>query len=189
MVQVRQIVRGDLPRLIPVMKRDWYASFVDFRHEDKSLTKDILLLNDIEQDFNNPQLSFYGLFNENNELIGFAKIKLLAQSAFLSRLFVNEDEAGNGYDRLLLQTCIEAALGAGILSMKVEVEDLNNEAISFYQRFGFTRQPNKVLIPSAGIYLHYNVCMVSMDLRHSLNLIEEDGLDEVLPLSFASSAA
>lgn len=75
--------------------------------------------------------------------------------------------------------------------MKLELEELNEVAISFYDRFGFYCQPERALYPSSGIYRHYNVPMVSLNLEHSLSLLENtlEEEDEALPLSFAASAA
>ncbi|KTC70116.1 hypothetical protein Lbir_1891 [Legionella birminghamensis] len=189
MIHIRQLTLEDVPELIAILKRDWYCRFVDFRCEDESLKKEFLKIINGDIDFENPQISYFGLFNEN-ELLGYAKLAILTERAFLSGLFVNENQTEKGFEGLLLKTCVEKALEAGIHSMKVEVEDLNTSAISFYTQYGFSRQPNKLLYPSTGIYRHYNVAMISMDLHHSLNLLsaEDDPEDEFIQYSAASAA-
>lgn len=186
---VRSLFREDLSDLIPLMKRAWYASFVDFRQEDESLKREILSFDEIEQQFSNQPFRYDGLFDEDENLIGFSKYKILAQSAFLCWLFISEHEQENGYDKLMLKTCIENIIDIGIFSMKVELEELNYKAIEFYQSIGFTLQPNKILYPSTGPNLHYNVSLISLDLRFSLSLIDETYLEDATHLSLCPSAA
>lgn len=70
----------------------------------------------------------------------------------LGRLAVNSSQKGKGYGKILLANALKRSYNVSITSigsMPVIVDPIDNEAIAFYQKFGFVLLPHsgKMLLP------------------------------------------
>ena len=75
-----------------------------------------------------------------NEPVGFASIyhnDCENKVAYLSRIAVLKEFRGNGYGKMLLDSAVSLARKSGMRTIKLEVDNDNVLAISFYKKQGF----------------------------------------------------
>ncbi|MEM1357492.1 MAG: GNAT family N-acetyltransferase [Bacteroidota bacterium] len=79
---------------------------------------------------------FIGLKVEE-ELVGYAKLKLADRPIQLQKIYLHPDFIGRGLGQALLRKCIEIAKATGGRRLWLAVESGNTAAIAFYLRQGF----------------------------------------------------
>lgn len=78
----------------------------------------------------------------DNQVCGFVTFyanDTLTETAYLAQIAVNSKYCNQGMGDTLLKLAMETAKEKGMKQMKLEVYNLNQAAISFYDRHGFTR--------------------------------------------------
>jgi len=115
-----------------------------FTSEDLALIKDILETsfdnfwnyNILNKELQN-ETSIYLCCKINSEIIGFAGITIILDSAELNNIVIKKDKRGNNYSILLLKELINIAKSSGCKNFNLEVASNNKIAIHLYEKFGF----------------------------------------------------
>ena len=117
-----------------------------FTLEDLALIKDIL-----ETDFDNfwnynilekelqIDSSIYLCCKLNSEIIGFAGMSIILDTAELNNIVIKKTERGKGYSVPLLRKLLNIAESRGCKALNLEVASNNKVAISLYEKFGFKK--------------------------------------------------
>lgn len=71
----------------------------------------------------------------NNEIVGFAGVKVLLDEADIMNIVIKKDYRKKGIGTLLLQELINIASNLNYITLEVNEE--NNPAINLYKKFGF----------------------------------------------------
>ncbi len=90
----------------------------------------------IENTIESETLSYYTLFKEN-EVIGFFECSIISPEAELYDIVVDEQYRGLGYSKLLMDYFLNIAKSNNIETIFLEVNSINNIAISLYKKYGF----------------------------------------------------
>ena len=116
----------------------------NFTMEDLFLIKDIL-----ETDFDNfwnynilerelqIDSSIYLCCKLNSEIIGFAGMSIILDTAELNNIVIKKNKRGNNYSVLLLKELINVAKSRSCKTFNLEVASNNKIAIHLYEKFGF----------------------------------------------------
>ena len=73
----------------------------------------------------------------NSEIVGFAGISIVLDTAELNNIVIKKDARGNGYSSLLLDALLKIVKSRGCRTFNLEVAKTNAIAISLYKKFGF----------------------------------------------------
>ena len=73
----------------------------------------------------------------NSEIIGFAGITIILDTAELNNIVIKKNKRGNGYSSLLLKNLIKIAKSRDCKFFNLEVASTNTIAINLYKKFGF----------------------------------------------------
>ena len=73
----------------------------------------------------------------DHEIIGFAGISIILDTAEINNIVIKKSERGNGYSSLLLKELIRIAKSNNCKKINLEVASSNKIAISLYKKFGF----------------------------------------------------
>ena len=73
----------------------------------------------------------------NNEIVGFASISIILDTAELNNIVIKKSKRGNGYSSLLLKDIIKIAKEKKCKKVNLEVASNNNVAVKLYKNFGF----------------------------------------------------
>ena len=73
----------------------------------------------------------------DNEIIGFAGINIVLDTAELNNIVIKKSKRGLGYSSLLLKELIKTAKDNNCNKINLEVASTNTIAISLYKNFGF----------------------------------------------------
>lgn len=160
-ISISEMTSEDLNNL----KSDLIASFDDFWSYD-------VLENDFLSDS-----SKYIVAKLDNQIVGFAVIKLILDEAELMNIVVKKDFRGYGIGSLLLNEIFNICAKFNIATINLEVSENNVSAIRLYQKFGFSkvgyrknyygsnvgavlmsqkmRSTVKVNVPFGNIYFHW----------------------------------
>ena len=92
--------------------------------------------NILKKELQNPN-SIYLIYKLNEEIIGFAGITIILDTAELNNIVIKKIYRGKGFSSLLLKKIIEKAQFKNCIKMNLEVSSLNNIAINLYKKFGF----------------------------------------------------
>ena len=118
-----------------------------FELEDLDSIKDFLILD--FDDFWNYNVLKDELVNENsryivaknvqsnNEIVGFAGIKIFLDDADIMNIVVKKNYRNNGVGTLLLENLISLCNELNLQSLSLEVNEENLPAINLYKKFGF----------------------------------------------------
>lgn len=118
-----------------------------FELEDLDSIKDFLILD--FDDFWNYNVLKDELVNENsryivaknvqsnNEIVGFAGIKIFLDDADIMNIVVKKNYRNNGVGTLLLENLILLCNELNLQSLSLEVNEENLPAINLYKKFGF----------------------------------------------------
>lgn len=83
--------------------------------------------------------SEYIVAKENDEVIGFAGIKIVLDNADIMNIAVRTDKRNLGIGSLLLQKLMELASTSSCSTMTLEVNENNIFAIRLYEKYNFKR--------------------------------------------------
>ena len=92
--------------------------------------------NILKEELNNKN-SRYLVAKLNNEVIGFAGIKIVIDEADIMNIVVKKNFRNNGIGSLLLENLINLSKSLNISSLSLEVNEKNISAISLYKKFNF----------------------------------------------------
>ena len=92
--------------------------------------------NILENELNNSS-STYLCCKLNSEIIGFAGITIVLDTAELNNIVIKKSKRGNGYSSLLLKELIKIAKEKKCKKINLEVASNNNIAVKLYEQFGF----------------------------------------------------
>ena len=85
----------------------------------------------------NSDTSFYLCCKLDSEIVGFAGITIVLDTAELNNIVIRKDKRGNGYSSLLLKELIKIAKYHNCTKFNLEVASNNEIAINLYKKFGF----------------------------------------------------
>ena len=85
----------------------------------------------------NSDTSFYLCCKLDSEIVGFAGITIVLDTAELNNIVIRKDKRGNGYSSLLLKELIKIAKSHDCTKFNLEVAINNEIAINLYKKFGF----------------------------------------------------
>lgn len=100
---------------------------------DKFWSVDIL-----KADFKNEN-SKYVVAKIDNEVIGFAGVKIILDNADIMNIAVKTDMRNHGIGSMLLQKLIEVSISSHCSTMTLEVNENNLFAIHLYEKYLFNR--------------------------------------------------
>ncbi len=75
----------------------------------------------------------------NDEIVGFAGVKITLDEADIMNIVTKKDRRNNGIASALLHELIEICKEAQLASIFLEVNENNTPAISLYEKFGFDK--------------------------------------------------
>lgn len=92
--------------------------------------------NILENELKN-ESSIYICCKYNAEIVGFAGISIVLDTAELNNIVIKKTKRGNGYSSLLLKKLIDIAVQKKCNYLNLEVASNNEVAINLYKKFGF----------------------------------------------------
>lgn len=92
--------------------------------------------NILENELKN-ESSIYVSCISNDEIVGFAGISIVLDTAELNNIVIKKTQRGNGYSSLLLKELIDIAIQKKCKFFNLEVASNNEVAINLYKKFGF----------------------------------------------------
>lgn len=81
--------------------------------------------------------SRYLIARMNDEIVGFAGIKVILDEADIMNIVIKKNYRNQGIGTLLLENLISLAKRLNLKSLSLEVSEKNFPAIHLYQKFGF----------------------------------------------------
>lgn len=75
--------------------------------------------------------------NENDEIVGFAGLKVIVDEADIMNIVVKKSYRNNGIGSILLENLISYAKSLSLKTVTLEVNDHNLSAIRLYDKFNF----------------------------------------------------
>ena len=81
----------------------------------------------------------YYLLLENNEVVGFFECSIIPPESELYDLAIVKDKQGKGYSKILMNYYIDLLKSKNVETVFLEVNIINNKAISLYEKFGFKK--------------------------------------------------
>lgn len=97
---------------------------------------DFWTYNILENELKN-ESSIYICCKYNAEIVGFAGISIVLDTAELNNIVIKKTKRGNGYSSLLLKKLIDIAVQKKCNFLNLEVASNNEVAINLYKKFGF----------------------------------------------------
>jgi len=92
--------------------------------------------NILKQELQNPSC-IYLCCKINNEIVGFAGITIILDTAELNNIVIKKSERGKGFSSLLLKELIKSSKLHNCTKINLEVASTNEIAINLYKKFGF----------------------------------------------------
>lgn len=92
--------------------------------------------NVLKQELQN-QNSTYIMAEQNSEIIGFAGITIILDTAELNNIVIKKNYRGQGISSLLLEKIIDIAKNYNCTKINLEVATSNTIAINLYKKFDF----------------------------------------------------
>lgn len=87
--------------------------------------------------------SKYFVAKLNNEIIGFAGIKIIIDEADIMNIVTKKTYRNQGIGTLLLNEIISLCQKLNLTSISLEVNEINKSAIHIYENFGFEKVGNR----------------------------------------------
>lgn len=81
--------------------------------------------------------SIYLCCKSDSNIIGFAGIAIVLDTAELNNIVIKKSERGKGFSSLLLESLIDVAKSHNCKQINLEVARTNEVAINLYKKFGF----------------------------------------------------
>ncbi len=104
--------------------------------------------------------SKYLIAKIDNEIIGFAGIKIILDEADIMNIVVKKNFRNNGIGSLLLKNLIKLSIDLNISSISLEVDETNIVAINLYKKFDFKEIGNR-----KNYYKNNNAILMSKKLN------------------------
>ena len=98
--------------------------------------------NVFKSELENPN-SKYFVYKQNNEIVGFAGISIILDTADITNIVVKKDFRNKGIGNALLNYLIEFCKSKNLSKINLEVSSNNNIAINLYKKFGFKQVGNR----------------------------------------------
>lgn len=92
--------------------------------------------NILKENLENPS-SIYLCCKSDSEIVGFAGISIILDTAELNNIVIKKSQRGKGLSSLLLEELIKIAKSRGCKRINLEVAKSNEIAINLYKKFGF----------------------------------------------------
>ena len=81
---------------------------------------------------------YFGVMESNGAIIGSVGLFRASEvTCELRKMYLQKDERGKGYGRLLLEFALEKAHGLGFRRVTLETASVLKEAIALYKEYGF----------------------------------------------------
>lgn len=90
----------------------------------------------IEKTLSSETLSYYLLFL-NKVIVGYFECSIISPEAELYGIVIDERYQGRGYSKILMNYFIDIAKNNKVETIFLEVNNINNKAISLYKKIGF----------------------------------------------------
>ena len=81
--------------------------------------------------------SYFIIAKDNDEIIGFAGLKVIVDEADIMNIVVKKDHRNNGVGSILLENLISYAKLLNLKTITLEVNENNLSAIKLYDKFNF----------------------------------------------------
>ena len=81
----------------------------------------------------------YVVLKDNDDIIGFAGIWITPDDVELNNIVIRKDKRGNGFSKILLEKVLEISSVLDREIITLEVSEVNEPAISLYQKYGFEK--------------------------------------------------
>ncbi len=136
MFYVRTVMERDLPRVRDILVETWHATYSAIYGEDRvdEITSSWHALDRLEEQRNRPHSEF--LVADNGKVVGgMAYGSQSDKTIHLHQLYVHPDFHGGKTGLHLLIEIENSFMDAEFI--RLEVEEKNEKAIRFYQRYGF----------------------------------------------------
>ena len=139
---IRTVDPNDIPAIRELLDRTWHATYDEIYGKDRvaSLTASWHSEPALRKRLNKPYSEFV-IADDGEDILGVAFASMGDggddRTAFLHQLYVNPDVQGRGAGTALLIE-MESAFPAAA-RMRLEVEEANTKAISFYERQGYIK--------------------------------------------------
>ena len=118
---IEKFTLSDLMSIKDILEKE-FDDFWNFSILEKELTNDS---------------SIYLCCKIDSEIVGFAGISVVLDTAELNNIVIKKNERGNGYSSLLLKELINIAAQKKCNYLNLEVASNNDVAINLYKKFGF----------------------------------------------------
>ena len=92
----------------------------------------------LESELESPS-SYYFVIKNNEEIVGFAGIKVILDEADIMDIVIKKSYRGNGLGKLLMEYLISISRSLKLLSLTLEVREDNYSAIALYTKLGFIK--------------------------------------------------
>ena len=120
---IENFALSDLNSIKNILEKD-FDSFWNYNILEKELKNDS---------------SFYLCCKSDDEIIGFAGISVVLDTAEINNIVIKKAKRGNGYSSLLLKELIQIAKSKKCTTVNLEVAIDNKIAINLYKKFGFVQ--------------------------------------------------
>ena len=107
----------------------------------------------------NSNNSIYFVAISNNEIVGFAGIKVIIDSADIMNIVTKKSYRKNGIGSILLENLITYSRSSGVKDLFLEVNENNIPAINLYSKYNFS---------NIGIRKNYYDCDSCINMKLSL---------------------
>lgn len=124
---------------------DFYIDYMDL--SDLEQIKDILTTDFddfwnysiLKDELNSKNSTYFVVKNKDNEILGFAGIKIILDEAEIMNIVTKKNYRKQGIGNLLLNRIILEAKDKNIKKVNLEVNENNIIAIHLYEKFGFNK--------------------------------------------------
>ena len=93
----------------------------------------------LKDELNSKNSTYFVVKNEENEILGFAGIKIILDEVEIMNIVTKKDCRNQGIGKLLLNRIILEAKNKNIRKINLEVNENNSIAIHLYEKFGFNK--------------------------------------------------
>ena len=93
----------------------------------------------LKNELNSKNSTYFVVKNEENEILGFAGIKIILDEAEIMNIATKKACRNQGIGKLLLDRIILEAKNKNIRKINLEVNENNSIAIHLYEKFGFNK--------------------------------------------------
>jgi len=132
---------SDVDDLAVFFRRAWERSgpeHLGFTGATQDTINEIASEEFLKKRLSNPNVNIY-IIKQGDEILGFASTRNIDRDAIeLTGIIMFESARGKGYGTELIEKAVSSAREAGFHRMVVKTEAVNERAISFYRRMGFS---------------------------------------------------